>query len=61
MVLKLEEDLFGFPTYPVDRTARVIAGEPIRVSEMLAQRTLPAKGGAQALTELLETRLRDLL
>jgi Acyltransferase len=61
MVLKLEEDLFGFPTYPVDRTARVIAGKPIPVSEMLAQGTLPAKGGARALTELLEAKLRDLL
>jgi 1-acyl-sn-glycerol-3-phosphate acyltransferase len=60
-LLKLEEDLFGFPTYPVSRTARVVAGEPIRVSEMLATGELPAKGGALPLTELLEKRLQDLL
>ncbi|MBC7980779.1 MAG: 1-acyl-sn-glycerol-3-phosphate acyltransferase [Armatimonadetes bacterium] len=60
-LLKLEEDLFGFPTYPVDRTARVIAGEPIPVSDLLKSGELPAKGGASQLTELLETRLGELL
>ncbi len=60
-LLKLEEDLFGFPTYPVDRTARVVAGEPIPVSEMLKSGELPAKGGASQLTELLEKRLGELL
>ena len=60
-LLKLEEDLFGFPTYPIHRTARVIAGEPIPVSEMLAAGEIPAKGGAQQLTELLEKRLSELL
>lgn len=60
-LLKLEEDLFGFPTYPVTRTARVIAGEPIPVSEMLRSGELPAKGGAVQLTELLEKRLGELL
>ena len=60
-LLKLEEDLFGFPTYPIDRTARVTAGEPIPVSEMLASGDLPAKGGAIQLTELLEKRLGGLL
>ena len=60
-LLKLEEDLFGFPTYPIDRTARVIAGEPIPVSEMLAKGEIPMKGGAVQLTELLETRLSELL
>lgn len=60
-ILKLEEDLFGFPTYPIPRTARVTAGEPIPVSEMLAAGELPAKGGALQLTELLEKRLSDLL
>ncbi|HEX7260468.1 MAG TPA: 1-acyl-sn-glycerol-3-phosphate acyltransferase [Luteolibacter sp.] len=60
-LLKLEEDLFGFPTYPTNRTARVTAGEPIPVSKMLAAGELPAKGGALALTELLEKRLGDLL
>jgi Acyltransferase len=60
-VLKLEEDLFGFPTYPVNRTAHVIAGAPIQVSEMLANGELPPKGGALQLTELLEKRLQDLL
>lgn len=60
-ILKLEEDLFGFPTYPIERTARVIAGEPISVSVLLASGELPAKGGAVQLTELLEMRLSELL
>ena len=60
-LLKLEEDLLGFPTYPVARTARVTAAEPIPVSEMLAKGELPAKGGAIPLTELLEARLGELL
>lgn len=60
-ILKLEEDLFGFPTYPVNRTARVIAGDPIAVSEMLKSGDLPAKGGASQLTDLLEKQLGDLL
>lgn len=60
-ILKLEEDLFGFPTYPVARTARVIAGEPIHVSGMLASGEIPAKGGAIPLTDLLENRLGALL
>lgn len=60
-ILKLEEDLYGFPTYPVARTARVVAGEPISVSQMLASGGLPAKGGAEQLTNLLETRLGGLL
>lgn len=60
-ILKLEEDLYGFPTYPVDRIARVVAGEPIPVSEMLASGALPAKGGAEPLTQLLEMRLSGLL
>lgn len=60
-ILKLEEDLLGFPTYPIKRTARVTAGEPIPVSEMLEKGEIPVKGGAMALTELLEGRLSDLL
>ncbi len=60
-ILKLEEDLYGFPTYPVARTARVTAGEPIPVSELLADGTLAAKGGALPLTEMLERRLAELV
>jgi hypothetical protein len=60
-LMKLEEDLLGFPIYPIQRTARVIAGEPIPVSQMLAAGELPAKGGALPLTELLEKRLGELL
>ena len=60
-LLKLEEDLLGFPTYPIPRTAHVIAGEPIPVSEMLSTGEIPAKGGALGLTELLEKRLGELL
>jgi 1-acyl-sn-glycerol-3-phosphate acyltransferase len=60
-ILKLEEDLFGFPTYPVPRRAQVTAGEAIAVSELLESGTLPSKGGALPLTELLEQRLAALL
>lgn len=60
-IMKLEEDLLGFPNYPAPRTARVIAGEPIPVSRMLAANELPAKGGAGDLTRLLEERLAGLL
>jgi 1-acyl-sn-glycerol-3-phosphate acyltransferase len=60
-IMKLEEDLLGFPNYPAPRTARVIAGEPIPVSKMLAAGELPAKGGAGDLTALLEKRLGELV
>lgn len=60
-ILKLEEDLLGFPTYPSERSAHVVTGEPIAVSEMLRAATLPARGGAGALTELLEARLASLI
>jgi 1-acyl-sn-glycerol-3-phosphate acyltransferase len=60
-IMKLEEDLLGFPNYPAPRTARVVAGEPIPVSGMLASGELPAKGGASTLTALLEERLGGLL
>jgi 1-acyl-sn-glycerol-3-phosphate acyltransferase len=60
-IMKLEEDLLGFPNYPTPRTARVVAGEPIPVSGMMAAGELPAKGGAPALTALLEERLGGLL
>ena len=60
-IMKLEEDLLGFPSYPAPRTARLVAGEPIPVSKMLAAGDLPAKGGAGALTSLLEARLGGLL
>ena len=61
MIMKLEEDLLGFPSYPVARTARVTAGEPIPVSDLLASGEVPAKGGAIHLTDLLENRLGELL
>ena len=61
MIMKLEEDLLGFPNYPVARTARVTAGEPIPVSDLLGSGEIPAKGGALPLTAMLEKRLGDLL
>jgi 1-acyl-sn-glycerol-3-phosphate acyltransferase len=61
MIMKLEEDLLGFPNYPVARTARVSAGEPIPVSDLLGSGEIPAKGGALPLTAMLEKRLGDLL
>ena len=61
MIMKVEEDLLGFPNYPVARIAQVTAGEPIPVSELLARGEIPAKGGALQLTDLLEKRLSGLL
>lgn len=60
-IMKLEEDLFGFPTYPVDRRVEVTAGEPIVVSDLLASGELPAKGAAMPLTAMLEERLGGML
>jgi len=60
-ILKLEEDLFGFPTYPSPRTARVVAGAPIEVNALLASGALPAKGGAGMLTATLEKTLSSML
>lgn len=61
MIMKLEEDLLGFPTYPAARTAKVTAGEPIPVSDLLTNGDVPAKGGALQLTVLLEQRLGGML
>lgn len=60
-IMKLEEDLFGFPEYPCLRDASVTAAEPIAVSDLLARGALPPRGGAAALTALLEERLTALL
>lgn len=60
-VMKLEEDLFGFPLYPTPRVAKVLAGEPLDVSQMLVDGTLPAKGGAGQLTAILEEKLNQIL
>ena len=60
-IMKLEEDLLGFPNYPAPRTARVTAGEPMPVSKMLAAGELPPKGGAGELTALLEKMLGELV
>ncbi len=60
-VMKLEEDLFGFPSYPVPRRASVKAGEPIDVSAMIAGGELPKKEGPARLTALLEERLTGLI
>jgi 1-acyl-sn-glycerol-3-phosphate acyltransferase len=61
MIMKLEEDLLGFPTYPVARRAEVTAGAPIPVSDLLATGEISAKGGALALTERLEAQLGQML
>jgi 1-acyl-sn-glycerol-3-phosphate acyltransferase len=61
MIMKLEEDLLGFPNYLVDRCATVTAGDPIAVSDLLASGEIQVKGGAIPLTQMLETRLSDLL
>jgi len=60
-VMKLEEDLFDFPEYPTTRVARVVAGEPLDVTRMLADGDFPAKGGARPLTAILEENLNQIL
>jgi 1-acyl-sn-glycerol-3-phosphate acyltransferase len=61
MIMKLEEDLLGFPFYPVPRTVEVTAGKPIPVSDLIASGKIPPKGGALALTARLESELIQLL
>lgn len=61
MIMKLEEDLFGHPAYPVDRRAMVKAGEPIAVSQLVADGTLSGKEAASDLTAMLEEQLQGLL
>jgi 1-acyl-sn-glycerol-3-phosphate acyltransferase len=61
MIMKLEEDLLGFPFYPVPRTVKVTAGKPIPVSDLLASGEIPPKGGAIALTDRLESDLGQML
>ncbi|MEM9236625.1 MAG: lysophospholipid acyltransferase family protein [Verrucomicrobiota bacterium] len=60
-VMKLEEDLFDFPNYPSPRVATVVASEPIDVSKLVESGKIPAKGGAEPLTAMLEERLNELL
>jgi hypothetical protein len=60
-ILKLEEDLFGFPTYPTPRSVQVTAAPPIAVSRMIGEGVLPAKGSAGELTALLEKSLAGML
>jgi 1-acyl-sn-glycerol-3-phosphate acyltransferase len=61
MIMKLEEDLLGFPFYPVERTVTVTAGRPIAVSDLIASGEIPPKGGALGLTARLEADLGGLL
>ena len=61
MIMKLEEDLFGYPNYPVERKAVVKVGEPIPVSKLVADETLSGKQAAGKLTTMLEERLQGLL
>jgi hypothetical protein len=60
-IMKLEEDLLGFPNYPANRTATVVAGEPISISKLVEKGELARKGGATKLTRLLEARLTELI
>jgi len=61
MIMKLEEDLLGFPLYPVDRSVTVTAGKPILVSEMLERTDISSKDRAFGLTALLEKELSAML
>ncbi|MDA1006296.1 MAG: lysophospholipid acyltransferase family protein [Verrucomicrobia bacterium] len=60
-IMKLEEDLLGECGYPSWRDAKVVAGEPIGVSDFLQSGDLPGKGGAGQLTLLLEEALGALI
>lgn len=60
-IMKLEEDILGECKYPTPRRAKVVAGDPIPVSELLASGELSAKGGARALTKRLEEELGALI
>ncbi|BCX46364.1 phosphate acyltransferases [Haloferula helveola] len=60
-IMKLEEDLFGFPTYPTERRAAVAADDPICVSDLIESGELTKKEGAGVLTGVLEKRLTRLL
>lgn len=60
-IMKMEEDLLGKAGYPIARTARITFGEPIDVSTLLRNGTLPAQNTALALTARLEDRLRAML
>lgn len=60
-IMKLEEDLLGFPFYPTPRKARVLADEPISITELLEKGVIPRKGGATHLTRILETQLTELI
>lgn len=61
MIMKLEEDLLGFPLYPVDRSVTVTAGTPILVNELLLSTDLSSKDRAFGLTALLEKELSAML
>jgi 1-acyl-sn-glycerol-3-phosphate acyltransferase len=61
MIMKLEEDLLGFPFYPVPRTVNIAVGKPIAVSDLIASGEIQPKGGALALTARLESDLIQLL
>lgn len=55
-LMKLEEDLLGDPVYQTWRTARIVACEPIAVSELLKNGTLTTKSAGE-LTQMLEEKL----
>lgn len=61
MIMKLEEDLLGFPVYPSPRSVKIVAGVPIPVSDLMADGTIPAKGGSIPLTQHLEETLNQML
>lgn len=60
-IMKLEEDLLGFPNYPTPRTARVVAGEPISITALVEDGTLKRKTGPTVLTRRLEKELSALI
>lgn len=60
-ILKLEEDLLGFPNYPSPRTAEIVADEPIDVTSMMNSGELTKKEGPAKLTDILEERLITLI
>lgn len=60
-IMKLEEDLLGFPTYPTSRRVSVVADSPIRVTDLIELDDFDKKSASGFLTARLEERLRELI
>jgi len=60
-VMKLEEDLLGFPAYPASRVVEVRAGEPIDVMALQAAEGWSKREASRGLTLRLERELGAMI